>query len=207
VANKKKQSGISLTEILVVVGIIAVLMGIPAAKQLAGSFETGTGVRQLINAALSNARAIAVREQTYAGVRFQENKDGNSYMIFIVHDNAATGLANGFRAVMGRKPMQLPENVSVTATVVDLTNNITGSHDFFSVIFSGAGKLTVHPNHCHASSANDTIFGATAMFEEDAVDWSSVQSFTIKTKDGNETTEYISPYTGELVMEYRQQNP
>jgi Tfp pilus assembly protein FimT len=178
VANKKKQSGISLTEILVVVGIIAVLMGvsIPAAKQLAGSFETGTGVRQLINAALSNARAIAVREQTYAGVRFQQDAEGHTYMIFIVHDKAATGLANGFRAVMGRKPMQLPENVSVTATVVDLTNNITGSHDFFS-------------------------------FEEDAVDWSSVQSFTIKTKDGNETTEYISPYTGELVMEYRQQNP
>jgi Tfp pilus assembly protein FimT len=209
VANKKKQSGISLTEILVVVGIIAVLMGvsIPAAKQLAGSFETGTGVRQLINAALSNARAIAVREQAYAGVRFQENKDGNGYMIFIVHDNAATGYANGFRAVTGRKPMKLPEDVSVSR---------------LSVVFSPQGKLTVHSVRAYNKdgqaddSSNDTIFntinnvnGGHAMFEQDPGNFNSTQSITIGSKKGltASTTEYISPYTGELVMEYREQRP
>ena len=197
----------SLTEILVVVGIIAVLMGvsIPAAKQLAGSFETGTGVRQLINAALSNARAIAVREQAYAGVRFQENKDGNNYMIFIVHDNAATGYANGFRAVTGRKPMKLPEDVSVSVPRL-------------SVVFSPQGKLTIHPVRAYNKdaspddSSNDTIFntlynvnGGHSKFEQDPGDFNSRQSITIGSKKGltASTTEYISPYTGELVMEYR----
>jgi len=213
----KRQSGISLTEILVVIAVMAILMGvsIPAVKQLTRSFESGTGTRQLINAALSNARAIAVRSQTYAGVRFQQDINGNTYLIFIVHDPDpvpnGTGLANGFRAVTGRKPMKLPESVSVRATVVDLTNNVIGQHDSFSVIFSGAGKLTVHPNRCSHSLANDTIFNApgnNAMFAEDTGDWLSVQSFDLirEEKDGSvveSKTEFISPYTGELVMEYR----
>ncbi|MDH4201653.1 MAG: prepilin-type N-terminal cleavage/methylation domain-containing protein [Phycisphaerae bacterium] len=212
-AKYKKQSGISLTEILVTISIMAILMAIavPAAKSLMASFESGTGARQLINAALSNARAIAVREQTYAGVRFQQDATGNTYIVFIVHDPAVTGYANGFLAVTGRKPMKLPEDVSVRAGVVDLTNNVTGTQEFFSVVFSGAGKLTVHPNRCSHSSANDTIFNApgnNVMFQEDTVDWSSVQSFDLIKKDKSgvvleSTTEYISPYTGELVIQYR----
>ena len=118
-AKYKKQFGMSLTEILVVVSIMAILMGIsiPAAKQLMHSFESSAGVRHLINAALSNARAIAVREQTYAGVRFQEDAEGHAYITFIVHDPDpspdGTGLAYGFRAVMGRRPMKMPEDVGV----------------------------------------------------------------------------------------------
>ena len=209
----KKQSGISLTEILVVIGIMAILMGIsiPAAKQLAESFESGTGVRQLINAALSNARAIAVRNQTYAGVRFQEDTNGNTYLIFIVHDPDpspnGTDLANGFRAVMGRKPMKLPEGVTVPMT---------------SVVFSSSGKLTIHPVRVHnkdgkaGDTSNDMIFNTqtnvdagNAMFVQDAGDSSSVQSIIIgsKKEPGIFKTEYISPYTGELVMEYREQTP
>lgn len=111
----RRQKGISLTEILVVAGIIVILMGIsiPAARSLMNSYESTAGVRRLINAALSNARAIAVREQTYAGVRFQEDINGHTYMIFIVHDPTATGLAYGFRAVSGRRPMKLPDDVGV----------------------------------------------------------------------------------------------
>jgi Tfp pilus assembly protein FimT len=176
------------------------------------SFESGTGVRHLINAALSNARTIAVREQTYAGVRFQQDKDGNTHMIFIVHDPAATGGdAQGFRAVIGRKPMGLPEEISVSATVRKSVGT-TSEEDSFSVVFSANGKLTVHEVQCLHGSANDTIFnvaGSDAMFveEEEADVANSVQSFTIETKDGTKTTEHISPYTGELVMEYRQRSP
>jgi prepilin-type N-terminal cleavage/methylation domain-containing protein len=63
VAKYKKQSGISLTEILVTISIMAILMAIsvPAAKSLMASFESGTGARQLINAALSNARSARSR--------------------------------------------------------------------------------------------------------------------------------------------------
>ena len=226
--NKQKHSGMSLTEILVVIGVMAVLMGvsIPAVKQLMGSFESSTGTRQLINAALSNARAIAVRNQTYAGVRFQEDASGNTYIIFIEHDpgydptNApqpmGTDLANGFRAVQGRKPMKLPDDVRIP-------NGTT-------VVFSSSGKLTIHDVRVRNKDgkidtspipSNDTIFNIAsivdsgdAMFYQDDYppllgDTQSVQSIAIgsKSEPGISTTEYISPYTGELVMEYREQRP
>ena len=162
--KKQKHFGMSLTEILVVMAVIAILMGvsIPAAKQLANSFESGTGVRHLINAALSSARSIAIREQTYAGVRFQEDKDGNTYIIFIVHDKVATGDAYGFRAVMGRKPMKLPEDVSIENTNPILVNGT-------SIVFSPSGKLTTHLVQCLKSSANDMIFNdnGNEMFVQD----------------------------------------
>lgn len=210
--NRKKQSGMSLTEILVVISVIAILMGIsvPAAKQLAASFESGTSTRQLINAAMANARAIAVREQAYAGVRFQQDKGGSTYMIFIIHDPDpapdGTGLANGFRAVTGRKPMKLPEDVTIE----------NGAS--LSIVFSPSGKLTVHDvrisNQDGAAddSSIDTIFNTQvnvdngdAMFVQDSADQSSIQSFDISSKSepGIKTSEYISPYTGELVMQYR----
>ena len=213
--NKQKQSGISLTEILVVISIIAIMMSVsvPAAKKLIESFESGTGTRQLINAALSNARAIAVRNQTYAGVRFQQDTNGNTYLIFIVHDKEATGFANGFRAVMGRKPMKLPEDVIVPMT---------------SVVFSSSGKLTIHDVRVRNKdakadgddSSTDTIFNTPANFDigvgqfiQDEgglpYDFPSVQSIIIGSKKEPtvSTTEFISPYTGELVMEYREQRP
>ena len=215
-AKYKKQSGISLTEILVVIAVMAILMGIsvPAAKKLAESFESGTGTRQLINAALSNARAIAVRNQTYAGVRFQQDASGNTYMIFIVHDKDATGLANGFRAVIGRKPMKLPEDVVLSAILS------AGKTETFSVVFSSAGKLTIHSVRTFNKdaksddSSNDTIFNTQnnisaglAMFLQDSGDFVSTQSIIISSKKepGVFKTEFISPYTGELVMEYREQ--
>lgn len=197
-------------EVLVVMAIMAILMGvsIPAAKALMASFESGTGTRQLINAALSNARAIAVREQTYAGVRFQQDKAGNTYIVFIEHDPDpapdGTGLANGFRAVQGRKPMKLPESVSLSGA-----SKLTGP----TVVFSPSGKLTIHPVRTSSKdgmAANDTIFNTQAnvdagmaMFVQDSGDVNSIQSVTIQDKKGVSVTEYISPYTGELVIEYR----
>jgi prepilin-type N-terminal cleavage/methylation domain-containing protein len=211
--KKQRQFGVTLTEVLVVVAVMAILLGIsvPTAQHLMDSFESSTGVRYLINAALSNARAIAVRNQAYAGVRFQEAADGHTYMIFIVHDPdpspEGTGLANGFRAVEGRKPMRLPEGVSVNKC---------------SVIFSPAGKLTTHlvwvrnKDGVTDETSNDTIFntpikvdGGVAMFVQDGGNSSSVRHITIVQKgkydsDTSTSTEYISPYTGELVMEYRE---
>lgn len=122
--------GFSLTELLVVVGIVALLMsiGIPAAKKLSESLESSDGVRSVINAALCNARATAIMEQKYAGVRFQFGTDGRQYMVLVLHDPAdgrtiteiennpdmtGTGLANGFRVIKNRKPTVLPANVGV----------------------------------------------------------------------------------------------
>jgi prepilin-type N-terminal cleavage/methylation domain-containing protein len=200
-ATHKRQSGMTLTEILVVVTVMAILLGIsvPTAQHLMDSFESSTGVRYLINAALSNARAIAVRNQAYAGVRFQEGLDGFTYMTFIIYDKEATGDADGFKAVAGRKPMKLPQDIRV----VDI-----GALNRCSVVFSPAGKLTIHSVQCLPASPGDTIFNSNglSMFSSDAGDSSSVQSFRIHSKD-DYTDEHISPYTGEIVMEYREDMP
>jgi len=202
----------TLTELLVVVAVMSILLSIsvPTAQHLMKGFESSTGVRHLINAALSNARAIAVRQQAYAGVRFQQDVDGDkTYMILIVYDKEATGDADGFRAVIGRKPMELPEDISVSA-YVQKPDETWSTESFFSVLFSPSGKLTIHEAQCLHSSTADTIFNSTgdSMFTEDGDSWFSVQDFVLVKEDKygtvvESTTEYISPYTGELVMEYK----
>lgn len=114
--RRSVHSGISLIELMIVIGIMAILMSIaiPAVKGIIQSFDSSAGARPLINAALSAARAIAIREQTYAGVRFQEDAEGNTFMTFIVHD--PTVHADHFQAVVGRSPMKLPENIGVMDT-------------------------------------------------------------------------------------------
>lgn len=115
-----RQCGFTLTEMALVVATIALLLGLglPAVRMLIHSFESDTGARGMVNAALSNARAIAARDQRYAGVRFQWDSEGNQYMIFVVHDFEKTGLSPGFRVVKGMKPIKLPENSGVMDLMV-----------------------------------------------------------------------------------------
>ena len=192
--------------------VMAILMSIavPTAKKLMQGFESSTGVRQLINAALSNARAIAVREQTYAGVRF-EQKDSITYMVLVLHDPDpspnGTGYAYGFRVVEGRRPMKLPEDVMVPSGT--------------SIIFSPSGKLTIHRIQVYnkdgidnsLNTSRDTIFNTSynvasglAMFVQETfpvgLPPNSSQALLIFTKE-TFSNEQISPYTGELVIEYK----
>lgn len=109
-----------MTEMVLVVATIALLLslGLPAVRALIRSFESGISTKSMISAALSGARAIAAREQRYAGIRFQEDSTGRQYMILILHDFEKTGLNPGFRAVEGLKPIKLPENARVTDLMV-----------------------------------------------------------------------------------------
>jgi len=189
----KPKTGFTLVELLTVVSIILVLaaIGLPAVKKVLDSFESSLSVRHLISAALANARAIAAREQAYAGLRFQQDLDGNQYMIFIVNDPAqppsasdlvndptltGTGLANGFRAVAGYKPMRLPVNVGVMYCADSDSDNDIDDNDInedwmltdattFSIIFSPAGKLVIHQvrtrnrhGQTTANSSTDDVF-------------------------------------------------
>lgn len=169
--NVRRQFGLTLTELLVTVAIAVVLMSlaIPATRRITESLHTSAGARGLIAAALGNARAIAVREGAYAGVRFQRAADGQTYMVFIVHDYNATGLANGFRVLDGRKPMALPENVGVLAGSVYsdamlVTESGWVNANTISVVYNSAGKLVLHDvrvwnKHGKTdNTSNDTIF-------------------------------------------------
>jgi hypothetical protein len=123
----RTKSGLTLTEMVVVIATISLLvaLGLPAVRVFLKSFESRGGGRSMISAALSSARAIAAKEQHYAGIRFQQDLAGNQYMVFIVHDFEKTGLNPGFRAVEGLKPIKLPESVGVMDLMVRINH---GTH-------------------------------------------------------------------------------
>lgn len=124
--TKPRQSGLTMTEMVLVVAIIALLtsLGLPAVRMLIRSFESSMGATSMVSAALASARAVAAREQRYAGIRFQRNSAGEQYMIFIVHDFDKTGLNSGFRVVEGIKPVKLPRNSGVMDMIVRTNHGI-----------------------------------------------------------------------------------
>ena len=168
--SKSKQHGLTLTEMTIVVASIVLLvaLGLPAVRAFFTSFQTETGAKTMISAALSSARAIALKERRYAGIRFQKaclSRDvanpltglleAPQYMIFIVYEEPKKmgNLTVGFRAVEGLKPVKLPDAVGVIdLSVIDSRRgNADIDEDFelsnatsFSIIFSPSGKLVIH---------------------------------------------------------------
>jgi len=126
--HTKQQRGLTLIEITVVMAIIAILTAlvIPALRALSGSFGSAGAAKTMIEAVLSSARTIAMREQHYAGVRFQKayHPEGplhaSQYIVLIIHDPDGMkpdpnddDFASGFRAVEGVKAIKLPDSVGV----------------------------------------------------------------------------------------------
>lgn len=156
--TKSRQSGLTLMEMTVVITVVALLttLSMPAIRTFFNSIATSSGTRSLISAGLASARAIAAKEQHYAGIRFQQDLSGNQYMVFIVHDFDKTGLANGFRAVEGIKPIKLPDSVGVMDLNLGSTDQVINDDGYindpneirdtttFSIIFSPSGKMVIH---------------------------------------------------------------
>ena len=120
--GKRRQSGITLIEMTVVIVIVATLvsLSLPSIRTLFSSVAGSGSAKALINASMATARAIAAKEQRYAGIRFQEDLEGNQYMIFIVNEEPGKmgNLTVGYRVVDGSKPLKLPDNVGVMDLMV-----------------------------------------------------------------------------------------
>ncbi|MHB0945678.1 MAG: hypothetical protein ACYC3B_00725 [Sedimentisphaerales bacterium] len=182
------KSGLTVVELLVVIGIIAVVVAIslPAFNAMQKSFDS-TGAEGMISAALSTARTLAISKQQYVGVRFQTSYDPadvldeEQYMIFIIYDADKTDWVCGFRAIGGYKPVKLPSNVGVYDKFVNVRpancggacdkNQLTGfivptdivDTMTFSIVFSPAGKLVIHKVGCRrndwgTANIKDTVF-------------------------------------------------
>jgi prepilin-type N-terminal cleavage/methylation domain-containing protein len=124
--KRVQKTAFSLVELLVVLTVIAALVAltIPAIKSMQRSFDS-TGAEGMISTALSTARTLAIKNNHYAGVRFQKTGDPNNvlkadqYMIFIIFDKAnERGWVCGFTAVEGYKPIKLPENTDVIDKII-----------------------------------------------------------------------------------------
>jgi prepilin-type N-terminal cleavage/methylation domain-containing protein len=190
---KPGQSGLTLTEMVVVVSIIAVfaVLGVPAIRAFIRSVESEGGARAMISSALSTARAMAAKEHHYAGIRFQNKYqpggNGCQYMIFIVNDPNLVDAAavawgsketDGFRAIDGLQPIKLPDSVGVMEVVSsdgEIDDNPSGElidKTTFSVVFSKSGKLVIHKVPVLRKDVYDTIFNDPTsqmkpMFEDD----------------------------------------
>ena len=79
------RSAVLATGFGVGVAVMAILLGIsvPTAQHLKKSFESSTGVRNLINAALSNARAIAIRREGSADEIGSEIDDLEEFRLWL----------------------------------------------------------------------------------------------------------------------------
>jgi len=125
-----KRKGVTLPEMTVVVAIVALMVGltIPAANMLLNSFESQSGAKSTISAALASARAIAIKNQRYAGIRFQKRHDpanpidASQYIIFIIQDPNV--MAFGFKAVEGIQPIKLPDSIGVMDLTIVPTRDI-----------------------------------------------------------------------------------
>ncbi len=158
--TKPRQSGLTLMEMTVVIAAMAVLtvFSMPAIRNFTDSLTSAGSVRNLISASLASARAIAAREQKYAGVRFQQGLNDNQYIIFIVRSKEGLGPTNGFcRAMERMKPIKLPANIGVMDLKLGSAGDTYISSDTdisqgwqktdtttFSVVFSPSGKMVIH---------------------------------------------------------------
>ena len=152
-------------EMTVVVAAVAmfVALGLPAIHALINSFQTEAGTRAMIGAALSSARALAAKEQRYAGIRFQKAYQPTDplkapqYMVFIVHEEPRKmgNLTIGFRAADGLEPIKLPDTVGVMDFRINGIDQVNSdatiqNDDYvidtsaFSIIFSPSGKMVIH---------------------------------------------------------------
>lgn len=185
---KVRQNGLTLTELVVVIAVAAILLGIsvPAAKRIIESFDHSAGPRSLIHAALSSARALAIAHSTPAGIRFQRDRKGDFNMIFIYHKDVSSSYATEFIAVPNRPPIKLPSSVGVIAGTVqsdvDLNETNLVNAQTFSIVFSEQGRLISFPVRAlnrdgkDDDSSRDPIFntranvdgGIAGMFYQDA---------------------------------------
>ena len=144
---KPGQRGFTLVEMTVVIVVVALLvsLSLPTVRTFFNSLALSGGTRNTISAALAAARAIAAREQRYAGIRFQQDLKGHQYIIFIIQDPEIG--AYFFRAVAGVQPIKLPETVGVMEFVesdAEIYDSELMDKTTLSVIFSPRGKLVIH---------------------------------------------------------------
>ncbi|MHC4165347.1 MAG: hypothetical protein ACYSWQ_00115, partial [Planctomycetota bacterium] len=155
------------------------------------SYQNRSGAHSMISAALASARAIAAKEQHYAGIRFQQDLlHGRQYMIFIIHDTELVDSSgynvplSGFHALEGSKPIKLPDQIDVMDRMVGASPDdsvVSGSEAIdeefeirdmttFSVIFSPAGKLVIRNVQVLRRNSADKTFNDPSvqpMFEDD----------------------------------------
>jgi len=133
--KKQRHIGFTLIEMLVVVGIVALLsvLVIPNTAKMLDSYRF-TAAHNLIKTALAQAQAHAAKTQKYAGIRFQFDSDGwqkgTQYLVLIENQNDFVDSFNiphhtpdRYVAVPNAKPSALPTGICVISGQVDIIDS------------------------------------------------------------------------------------
>jgi prepilin-type N-terminal cleavage/methylation domain-containing protein len=156
--GKKRQSGFTLIEMLVVVSIVAVLAALvlPNTMGIVRSHRAAA-TKNLIKNALAQAKAHAAVTQKYAGVRFQFTKDDwqNNRQYLVLIENEPGSTYERYVAIRNAKAAALPVGMGVISQVAsgsagildDLGEDSVMGETTFSIIFSPTGQL-VTKNVC-----------------------------------------------------------
>lgn len=173
--GKQKQAGFeagfTLIEMLVVVGIIAIMVSLvmPAGSSMIQSHRKSSA-KNLIKTSLAQAQAYAAKERKYAGIRFQLDASGRQYLILveakrIVISNGSVipgawdfyDLMDLYVPVDNVQPTAMPTGtVVLNASELDFDIDAnTEVEDWeledattFCVIFSPSGQLVKKPAQC-----------------------------------------------------------
>jgi type II secretory pathway pseudopilin PulG len=147
-----RQRAFTIIELLVVISTIALVLAITM-PGIIGLFTAGADLqsRNVISGMLSAARAVAIENQSYAGVHVQNDTDGKCWAAVMQYDNDPTSTSFGkFVPVSGFKPQSMPGDMAFGGISDDYvlgsnytTDVNTDMEGFttFNVIFSPDGSL------------------------------------------------------------------
>ena len=182
-APRQTKAAFTITELLVVIGIMVILITLvtPAFTKMFRSHRQAAA-SNLINSALTYAKAHAAATQQYAGLRFQFDRDGplNGRQYIVLIEKAAITSQYEYRPVADRKPTPIPKGIGILSGELDspsiVPNDYLDDSDenpyclkgatTFTIIFSPTGQMVSRGVEVRGRDQYDAVLNTIAVVDD-----------------------------------------